>query len=304
MTTYARILVTGGTGFIGRPLCRSLLAKGYQVTVLSRQPRDVVTSLCGEVDVIHSLLELAPNAPLTGVINLAGAGIADQRWSPARKDELLNSRIALTRDLVSSLARQPTKPKVLVSGSAVGFYGAWNDEILDERSPPHDEFTHQLCSAWEEAALSAKTHGIRVCLARTGLVIGANGGFLKRMLLPFRLGLGGPLGQGNQYMSWIHREDEVNALIWLLEHDDTAGAYNLTAPAPVTNAAFTRALARQLKRPAVLPAPAPILRLLLGEMSRLLLTGQRVLPVRLLESGFRFAHPELDAALKDVIHLH
>jgi len=296
-----RILITGGTGFIGKELCRTLNDKGYQLTVLSRQPPDTVRSLCGRVDVVNQLDELDGHTGFDGVINLAGEGIAEKRWTEARKEALRSSRIDLTRELVQIALSWEKQPSVLVSGSAVGFYGDQGDELVTEKTPPKDEFTHHLCRDWEQEALNIEPEGVRVCLSRTGLVVGRGGGFLQRMLPPFKLGLGGRLGSGDQFMPWVHRGDVVRGLTWMLETETARGAYNMVSPNPVTNRTFTETLADVLHRPAVFPAPAPALKLALGEMAGLLLTGQQAIPERLKEEGFEFEYPDLKPALEDSV---
>lgn len=292
-----KILITGGTGFIGQPLCHALREKDYDLTVFSRQSSTAVRTLCGRVDTVASLDELKGQAGFHGVINLAGEGIADRRWSERRKGVLKASRIDLTNHLVEVIRSWQSKPEVMVSGSAVGYYGDQGSAVVTEQTKPHDEFSHQLCRDWEQAALALEADQVRVCLSRTGLVAGPGGGFLKRMLLPFRLGLGGHLGSGQQYMPWVHRDDMVSALIWMLENESARGAYNVVSPNPVTNREFSAALGRILHRPVLLPAPAFALRLALGEMSRLLLTGQNARPERLLSAGFEFRYPQLEPAL-------
>lgn len=299
MTTS--VLITGGTGFIGRELCRQLLSGGHRLTILSRQPPEQVTAICGTVTPVTTVGELHNHNGFDAVINLAGEGIADKRWSPKRKQALKSSRVDLTHSLINSMGSWGKKPDVLVSGSAVGFYGDQGDEVVTEETTPHEEFTHYLCRDWETAALAAERYGVRVCLSRTGIVVGPDGGFLKRMLLPFRLGLGGRLGSGKQYMPWVHRNDVVNALLFLMENTDTSGAYNVVSPFPLTNADFTRCLGQVLHRPTPFPAPAPVLRVALGEMSRLLLTGQRAIPEKLQSSGFDFSYTELGSALTDAV---
>ncbi|MDX1635912.1 MAG: TIGR01777 family oxidoreductase [Marinobacter sp.] len=295
------LLITGGTGFIGQLLCQKLASRGYTLTVLSRQSSEDVRALCGRVTPVKSLAELRDGEGFDGVINLAGEGIAEKRWTEARKQALRDSRIALTEELVEVLASLQRKPEVLVSGSAVGFYGDQGDTPVSEKTPPRDEFTHRLCRDWETAALNAEKQDIRVCLSRTGLVVGRQGGFLQRMLLPFKLGLGGRLGKGNQYMPWVHREDVVNGLIWMLETESASGPYNMVSPNPVTNQEFTRTLGAVLHRPTPFPAPAMALKLALGEMAKLLLTGQRAQPERLQAEGFEFRFAELKPALEDAV---
>lgn len=294
-----RVLITGGTGFIGNVLCREMLTRGYELTVLSRQPADKVRSLCGQVDAIADLESLRSHSGYDAVINLAGEGIADKRWTEHRKQVLRESRINLTNNLIEVIATWTKPPEVLVSGSAVGFYGDQGSTLVTEETEPHDEFSHRLCRDWENAATKLQSDSVRVCLSRTGVVAGPGGGFLQRMVLPFKLGLGGRLGNGQQYMPWIHRDDVVAALIWMLETPEASGAYNVVSPNPVSNREFTSCLADVLKRPAIFPAPAPVLKVALGEMSRLLLTGQRAVPARLTDSGFGFSYPALERALED-----
>ncbi|TNE78011.1 MAG: TIGR01777 family protein [Gammaproteobacteria bacterium] len=295
------VLVTGGTGFIGQVLCRELLARGYDLTVLSRQPDDQVKAICGRVKSASSLKELESGSGFDAVINLAGEGIADKRWSKARKKALRDSRILLTKELVSVVRGWDHLPEVLVSGSAVGFYGDQGTSTVTEETSPHDEFTHQLCQDWELAARDLEKDGVRVCISRTGVVVGANGGFLTRMILPFKLGFGGRLGTGQQFMPWVHRTDVVQALIWMLETPSAKGAFNVVSPQPATNQEFTRQLGKVLHRPTPFPAPGPILRIALGEMSRLLLTGQRAIPERLKDADFNFRYTDLSSALEDAI---
>ncbi len=294
------VVLTGGTGFIGQALCRQLQQRGDEVTVFSRRSTEEVHNLCGPVRHIDRLTTIPGLGPIDGIINLAGEGIAEKRWTRKRKQILWDSRVALTRVLVEEMKRCPHPPGALISGSAVGYYGDQGERTVTEDTEPTDEFSHRMCAAWEEAAGEAAEIS-RLCISRTGLVVGHGGGFLQQMLLPFRLGLGGRLGNGGQYMPWIHRLDMVNGLIFLLDSETLSGAFNLTAPNPVSNAEFTRILASVLRRPAVLPAPAPALRLALGEMSRLLLTGQKAIPQRLQEAGFSFRYETLEPALREAV---
>ncbi|MFC4258921.1 TIGR01777 family oxidoreductase [Marinobacter lacisalsi] len=299
--TDKRILVTGGTGFIGRVLCPNLLEAGYEVDVLSRQKPEDVRAICGRVTPIRHLTGLGERPGYDAVVNLAGEGIAEKRWTEPRKQVLRDSRIALTRELVSALLSHEKLPHVMVSGSAVGYYGAQGEAIVTEKSAPNDEFSHRLCADWEKAASPLTDQGVRVCYSRTGVVAGSGGGFLERMVLPFKLGLGGRIGNGSQYMPWVHRQDVVNAILWMLSEESASGPYNVVSPNPVTNRTFTRTLADVLGRPALFPVPATVLKLALGEMSRLLLTGQRATPERLEQEGFRFTWPELKPALKEAL---
>lgn len=296
-----RYVITGGSGFIGQALCRRLAASGATIDVLSRDPARAARVLPDGVRTVARLEDIGQQQPIDAIVNLAGEPIADARWSAARKRKLRDSRIALTDRLVEWMGTLASRPSVLLSGSAVGFYGDQGALELSEDSPAHEEFTHELCAEWERSAARARTLGVRVVTVRTGLVIGPGGGFLQRLLPLFRLGLGGPIGSGEQWMSWIHRKDLLALIEWLLALDELDGTFNATAPNPVTNLQFTQTLGRVLHRPVRLRVPAVALRMALGEMSRLLLTGQRVLPARALESGFRFRFPDLEPALRDVL---
>ncbi len=294
------VLITGGTGLIGSHLARRLLAEGNRVSVLSRTPA-TVRDRCGEHARGIAQLDELGEETVDAVINLAGAPIADRPWSGKRKALLWDSRVRLTEQLVDWIGRRTAKPRVLISGSAVGWYGDGGSEVLTEESPARPAFTHTLCDAWEAAARRAAAHGVRVCLLRTGLVVAPGAGFLQRMLLPFRLGLGGRLGSGRQYMPWIHLEDEIGIILHLLVQEETKGVYNATAPNPVTNRQFARSLATVLGRPALVPVPGLLLKAGLGEMASLLLMGQNAEPARLLEAGYSFRFTHLDQALADVL---
>ena len=295
------IFITGGTGFIGSALTKRLVEQGHAVTVLSRSP-EKVAQLCGpNVKSLGSLSQLKAEDNYQVIFNLAGAPIVDARWSEDRKQLIRDSRIGLTEQLISCIARLNIKPELLISGSAIGYYGGHGDAVLSEQSVPAGDFSAQLCVDWEATAKQAEQFGVRVCLIRTGLVIANGGGFLQRLLLPFRLGLGGRIGDGRQWMSWIHRQDWINIAMAIMTDTTMQGAYNATAPNPVTNAEFTRILAKCLKRPALLPVPAWVLKMLLGEMSELVLGSQRVLPERLLKQDFKFQYDDLAAALNEAL---
>lgn len=296
-----KILITGGTGFIGRTLCHRLLDPGHELIVLSRRP-DQVTKLCGEsVTALSNLEDLSSEEIFNAIINLSGEGIADRLWTKKRKQKLLDSRINITEQLIAYVARARQKPSVMISGSAVGYYGSNSKSESDETTDNPDDFAQQLCKQWEAAAEPVREHAVRLCILRTGLVIGNDGGFVKRMLLPFKLGLGGRLGDGKQWMSWIHKDDLIAIIELLLTSSDLEGNFNATAPEPVTNADFSLCLAKNLKRPAIFPVPAIVLKLLLGEMSQLLLGGQKVIPERLTEQNFHFQFESLDSALKAIL---
>jgi uncharacterized protein (TIGR01777 family) len=289
-----RYLITGGSGFIGTALCRALAETGAELTVLTRDPARARPRL---PEGVRLVTDLARAGGADVAINLAGENLAQGRWSEARKRLLRDSRIATTRALCAWIERQSPRPRVLVSASAIGYYGARGDEPLDENAAPGEDYAARLCRDWEAEALRAEPFGLRVCRLRLGVVLDRDGGALARMLPAFRWGLGGPIASGRQWLSWIHRSDVVALIRWCVDRPSARGAYNATAPHPVTNAEFARALGRALQRPAFLRMPATALKLLLGEMAQLLITGQRVLPARLLAEGFAFSFPELSDAL-------
>jgi uncharacterized protein (TIGR01777 family) len=292
--TCVHFLITGGSGFIGSALCRSLVADGHRATVLTRNADRARPRLPAHVTLIETL---DAASDVDAIVNLAGENLAAGRWTATRKREFVDSRVGTTRRLLEWITRQARKPRVLISGSAIGWYGPRGDEELTEDAVPGTDFSARLCQAWETEAMKAEAFGLRVCRVRTGIVLDADGGALKQMLLPFRLGLGGRIGGGRQWMSWIARSDLVALLRWLAEDSAASGACNGTAPAPVRNADFAKILGAALHRPALLPAPALALKLVFGEMSELLLTGQRVLPARASAAGFQFRHVDLASAL-------
>ncbi len=303
-----RVLVTGGTGFIGRALCRALLARGDEVLVLSRQPEQVAI-LCGAGVIGFDDIERVRHENIDAVINLAGESIAGARWSEARKQVLRDSRITLTENLCENLAANPQPPSVFISGSATGIYGDGGDRTLIEGAErregapeiasgePKGDFARQLCQDWESAADRAAAFGARVVILRTGLVMGPDGGFLAPLKLPFSLGLGARLGRGDQWMSWISLSDMVRVILYVLDHKSCRGAYNASAPHPATNLEFTRTFARLLHRPALFVAPEFFLKAMLGELATLLLAGQRAVPARLQDEKFIFHHQTLTSAL-------
>lgn len=296
-----RILITGGTGLIGRALCRYWLAQGHELLVWSRR-LEQVPGLCGTSVRGVARLEELGEVELDAVVNLAGAPIADRPWTRRRKALLWESRVHLTERLIEWLAALARRPPLLISGSAVGWYGDGGEHLLREGDTPVvSDFASQLCIAWEESAQRAQELGMRVALVRTGLVLAREGGFLARLLPPFRFGLGGRIGSGRQWMPWIHLHDQVALIDFLLHQPNASGPYNACAPQPVRNAEFTRELARALHRPALLPVPAPLLRAGLGELAGLLLGGQHSVPERLLAEGFEFRFRELPQALADLL---
>ncbi|NBD96167.1 MAG: TIGR01777 family protein [Gammaproteobacteria bacterium] len=295
-----RVLLTGATGFIGQPLCRQLEEKGHELLVVSRDPEKAAEVLPASTSIKSSADEFEHEQP-DAMINLAGEPIAEGRWTSAKKRRIIESRVEATKGLVGLCERLEIPPKVLVSASAMGWYGDQGSRKVTEETSPNEEFAHEICARWEAEALKAEALNVRVAIARIGLVLDVGGGMLARTLSPFKLGVGGRLGNGKQYMPWIHRRDMVRALMFLLEHDELAGPFNASAPQPVTNAEFTRTLAAQLKRPALLPVPATALKLAFGEMSRLLLTGADMRPARLQEAGFEFEFSRLEKALADIL---
>ena len=291
-----KVLITGGSGFVGQRLCKALVEAGHIPLVVSRTPDKARGRLPEQALVRESVADFAEQAP-SAIVNLAGEPIAEGRWTDKKKAELLRSRIDVTREIVGLCARMEEPPAVLVSASAVGYYGNQGSREVTEQTTPHDEFAHRLCRDWEAEAVKAKDHGVRVAILRIGLVLDAGGGMLAKTTPLFKLGLGGKLGDGKQYMPWVHRDDIVAMILFLIEREDLSGPFNASAPNPVTNAEFTRALGQALNRPAVLPAPALALKLAFGEMSRLLLTGAKMRPKRFEEAGFSFRYERLDEAL-------
>ena len=290
-----RILVTGGTGFVGAPLCRALKGEGHAVTVVSRHGGMPDIPSVGWDDVEGVLPEI------DGVVHLAGEPIAARRWSNAQKHRIAGSREGRTRALVEAMGRVSQRPGVLVSASAIGYYGPRGDEPLDETAPPGSDFLAQVCDVWEREARRAEALGVRVVRLRLGIVLAPDGGALARMLPPFRRFMGGQLGSGKQWMSWIHRDDVLGLVMEALTNPAYAGAVNATAPNPVTNAEFTRVLASVLMRPVWLNVPGFALRLALGEMASMILTGQRVLPAVAQRLGYSWHFPDLTSALRATV---
>jgi len=315
-TTFTRIVVrkgdavhivmTGGTGFIGRALCASLAQHGHQVTVLTRDARTasnrvgpIVSAVewnGREVGVWEFCLEGAD-----AVINLAGAPIADARWTDARKRNLTDSRVHTTRLLVAAISRRSSKPRTLISASGIGYYGASDDRVLDEGAGRGQGFLANLCLAWEAEAFRAAEFGTRVVLLRTGMVLEQDGGALPKMLLPFRLFAGGPIMPGSQWVSWIHRRDHIGLIQWALSTATVCGPLNAVAPVPVTIKTFCEVLGRVLHRPSWLPVPRFALNILLGELGTLMTTGQRVIPAKATAGGYTFQYPTLEPALRAIL---
>jgi uncharacterized protein (TIGR01777 family) len=292
-----RIVIAGGTGFLGQALRDHLQRLGHSAVVLTRKPQ-TSTQVAWTPDSTSGPWA----ATLDGadaVVNLSGEGIADARWNAARKAALRSSRVLPTRSLVTAI-RGLARPPALLNASGVGYYGDRGAELVTEDTSAGDDFLAGLCVEWEREAEQAAAH-TRVVVLRNGLVMHPSGGALKKMLLPFRLGAGGPLGPGTQYLPWIHLADWVEMITWLIQQPDARGPFNVTAPSPATNADFTRALARAVNRPAVIPVPAFALRLALGELADTLLTGQRAIPARATTSGFSFRFSEIGSALNNLL---
>jgi uncharacterized protein len=300
-----KILVTGSTGLVGTALTGALLREGHTVCRLVRPESAASVLRSGEITVKWNPAtgEIEENAAgADAVVNLAGASIASGRWNAARKAQLRSSRVDATRQLVGALGRLNPSPKVLVSAAATGYYGNRGEEVLTEASAPGDDFLAGLARDWEAEAARAEALGMRVARLRFGVILAKRGGALPQMMLPFRLGAGGRIGSGRQWMSWLTLDDAVAMIRFALENEAARGALNAMAPQAVRNAEFTRALAKALHRPAIFPAPAFALRLALGEMAdALLLSSQRAVPQKLQQLGYRFVHPELAGALEEVL---
>jgi uncharacterized protein len=300
------IVVTGGTGFIGRPLCASLCQEGHRVTLLTRRKGEAQRLFGSAVTTVER------NGKETGVwehclegadavINLAGAPIADARWTDARKRLLTESRVLTTRLLVAAMSRRSSKPRILISASGIGYYGASGDPVLDEGATRGQGFLSDLCLAWEAEALRAAEFGVRVVMLRTGMVLEQDGGALAKMLLPFQLFVGGSILPGTQWVSWIHRRDHIGLIQWLLTTPSVSGPVNAVAPGAVTMNRFCEVLGQTLHRPSWLPVPGFALHVALGELGTLMTTGQRVNPAKALSGGYMFQYPTLEPALRAIV---
>lgn len=295
------ILLTGGTGLIGRHLIPRLLTLGHQISVVTRDVAGAREKLDARVSLWSGLAQQQDLNGVDAVINLAGEPIADKRWTAQQKQLLCESRWQMTERIASLINASSSPPTVLISGSATGFYGDTGDLVMTEEDPGHEEFTHTLCARWEQLALSAQSARTRVCLLRTGVVLAKEGGALSKMKLPFKLGIGGPIGSGKQYMPWIHIDDMVNAILWLLDNENLRGPFNMVSPYAVRNEQFAAMLGHAMHRPAFMRTPAGAVKMMMGESAVLVLGGQHVLPKRLEASGFGFRWYQLDEALADVV---
>lgn len=305
-----RVLIAGGSGLIGRELTSELLKEGYEVIVLSRSTQPAGGNVGGEQVVrwdaktTQGWGHLVDGADV--VINLSGENIAGEgffpaRWTEDRKRRILSSRLWAGKAIAQAVDGASEKPGVLIQSSAIGYYGPAGDELLDEESHMGTDFMASVCRDWEESTQSVEKWGVRRIIIRTGVVLSNKGGAFTRLALPFRLFAGGPMGSGQQYLSWIHIRDEVRAIRYLLELPSAEGVYNLTAPMPITNAGFSKVLGRVMKRPSFLPVPGFVLRLIFGQVATVVLDGQRVLPKRLLEAGYTFAFTQAEQAVRDLL---
>ncbi len=300
------ILITGGTGLIGRALIDNLVADGHTATVLSRSPQKHQSSLPTGVQAVawdgksaDGWEHLADGAD--AIVNLAGEGIADGRWSEERKQRIVQSRVDAGKAVVEAVRQAQTKPKVVIQASAVGYYGVGDDTSLPEESAPGKDFLGHVCFDWEASSAEVEQMGVRRVIIRTGIVLSTKGGAFPKLLLPFHFFAGGPIGSGSQYFPWIHIDDQVKAIRFLIENEDASGPFNLAAPNPPTNKEFVQKLGKAMGRPAFMPVPSFVFKIIFGEMSTVLLDGQRALPQALQAAGFTFAYPEATGATRDIL---
>ncbi|MDR5616086.1 TIGR01777 family oxidoreductase [Arsenophonus sp.] len=296
-----RIFITGSTGLIGSRLVQQLVIHSHTITVLSRSCQKVYSLFGRHVDCLTSLNEINNLDGFDAIVNLAGEPIANKPWTKEQKIILCESRWKMTERLSQLIKDSKKPPKTFISGSAVGYYGDQGQSVVTESDMPHTEFTHKLCQKWESLALEAESDKTRVCLLRTGVVLAKEGGVLKKLLPIFKAGLGGPIGKGKQYIPWIHIDDVVNAINYLLESPSLSGAFNITSPYPVHNDQFSAILAEVLNRPAVIRTPEFVIKSIMGESAALMLGGQQAIPKRLEEAGFKFHYIELKEALESLL---
>ena len=305
-----RVLITGGTGLIGSELTNNLCADGHDVIILSRSGTSD-TFLPSRAQLVKWDGRTAEGwgrlvNEVDAIVNLAGESISGAnpvsgRWTAARKRRIVDSRVQAGQAIVQALKGATKRPQVLVQASAVGYYGPHGDEPVTEDTAPGNDFLADVCKQWEASVAGVEALGVRLAVVRTGVVLSSGGGALPFMALPFRYFVGGPPGSGKEYVPWIHEEGQINAIRFLLEHQSMRGAYNVCAPKPVTNADFSKAIGRALRRPSYMPAPEFAIRLVLGEFATLIVDGQRQIPRRLQQSGFRFQYEDVDTALKDLL---
>lgn len=290
------ILITGGTGFIGSTITKFFLQQNNYITILSRGRSKVLKP----VRVIESINQINANEKINIIINLAGSPI-NKKWNKTYKEILISSRVEVTKSLITLIKALKEKPDLLISASAIGYYGTQNNKYLDETSSYIDDFTHELCNLWELEAQKAQELGVRTCITRLGVVLGKNGGVLEKILPLFKLGLGGNIGSGKQFFSWIHVDDVIGIFNFLISNKEQKGIYNLTSPSPTTNSQFTKALSRTLKRPDFFTVPSFLIKMVFGEMGdKLLLNGSAVYPKKLLDNGYEFKFKTIESALKNI----
>lgn len=290
------ILITGGTGFIGSALTKFFIQKGYLTTILSRN-----CPALSSVRIIKSIEQINVDEKIDIIINLAGAPI-NKKWTNSYKEVLIDSRLEITKNLILLIKSLKTKPNLLISASAIGYYGNQSNNYIDENSLYINDFTHKLCNLWELEAKKAEKLGVRTCITRLGVVLGKNGGALEEMLSIFRLGLGGKIGSGKQFFSWVHIDDIIGAFNFLIKDKTQKGIYNLTSPNPVTNYRFTKELGKMINRPTVLTIPKFVIKMIFGEMGdKLLLNGSAVYPKKLLDSGYEFQFKTIEASLENIL---
>ena len=290
------ILITGGTGFIGSALTEFFIQKGYLITILSRNPQAL-----SSVRIIKSIGQISVDEKIDIIINLAGAPI-NKRWTNSYKELLIDSRLGVTKNLILLIKSLKTKPNLLISASAIGYYGNQSNKYIGENSLYINDFTHKLCNLWELEAKKAEKLGVRTCITRLGVVLGKNGGALEEMLSIFRLGLGGKIGSGKQFFSWVHIDNIIGAFNFLIKDKTQKGIYNLTSPNPVTNYRFTKELGKMINRPTALTIPKFVIKMIFGEMGdKLLLNGSAVYPKKLLDSGYEFQFKTIEASLENIL---
>lgn len=300
-----RVIITGGTGMIGRELAKAMKNDGHEVYVLTRNTRRAVVPEGVHVQEWDARTAEGWGSLVTAetaIVNFAGAGLADKRWTEERKEVILNSRIHAGEAVVQAVEQAEEKPRVVVQASAVGYYGPRGDEEVTEASSAGGDFLADVCKQWEDATAPVEKEGVRRVVTRSGVVLSTFGGAFPRMLQPFKFFVGGPIGGGEQFFPWIHIEDEVKAIQFLIENESASGVYNLTAPNPVNNLELTHTLGRVMKRPTIIPVPPFALQLLFGEMSTVLLDGQRVMPTNLREAGYEFQYENVEPALRQLLN--